>query len=367
MSTALLPPQASILLVDDYPANVLALEAILQPLGHRLVRANSGEEALKAVLRDELALIIMDVQMPGLDGFQTAEMIKTRDRSRHIPIIFLTAISQGRRAHLPGLRARRRRLHDEAVRPAHPAHQGIGVRRAVAARRAPKAARNGAARPRARTARAEVGGALRGAHRGDAADRPRHAPLGRALLLQPRLAALQRLRPGRDLRARLRRAPSRRARAPHSRCGRGLRRAAAGGARGARAPRRRRRSIAGTWCTFCRSSTATACSAAGSRRPPTSTRRERRATRRSAPTAPRTSSSPPCRTSCARRSTPSSAGRACCAPASSTAAQATRALETIERNAAMQARSSRICSTSRASSPASCVLQRRRRRSSARW
>ncbi len=85
---------ASILLVDDYPANILALEAILQPLGHTLVRAGSGEEALKAVLKHELALIIMDVQMPGLDGFQTASLIKMRDRSRHIPIIFLTAISK---------------------------------------------------------------------------------------------------------------------------------------------------------------------------------------------------------------------------------------------------------------------------------
>jgi hypothetical protein len=87
-------PPASILLVDDYPANILALEALLQPLGHALVRAHSGEEALKAVLKQEFALIIMDVQMPGMDGFQTASMIKTRDRSRHIPIIFLTAISK---------------------------------------------------------------------------------------------------------------------------------------------------------------------------------------------------------------------------------------------------------------------------------
>ena len=87
-------PTASILLVDDYPANILALEAVLQPLGHTLVRANSGEEALKQVLKHELALIIMDVQMPGMDGFQTASLIKTRDRSRHIPIIFLTAISK---------------------------------------------------------------------------------------------------------------------------------------------------------------------------------------------------------------------------------------------------------------------------------
>jgi PAS domain S-box-containing protein len=88
------PPAASILLVDDYPANILALEAILAPLGHTLVRAHSGEEALKEILRRELALIIMDVQMPGLDGFETAAMIKTRDKSRHIPIVFLTAISK---------------------------------------------------------------------------------------------------------------------------------------------------------------------------------------------------------------------------------------------------------------------------------
>ena len=88
------PPQASILIVDDYPANILALEAVLLPLGHKIVRAGSGEEALKAVLKHELALIIMDVQMPGMDGFQAASLIKTRDRSRHIPIIFLTAISK---------------------------------------------------------------------------------------------------------------------------------------------------------------------------------------------------------------------------------------------------------------------------------
>jgi PAS domain S-box-containing protein len=87
-------PQASILVVDDYPANILAVEAILAPLGHELVRAQSGEEALKAILRQEFAVIIMDVQMPGLDGFQTASLIKQRDRSRHIPIIFLTAISK---------------------------------------------------------------------------------------------------------------------------------------------------------------------------------------------------------------------------------------------------------------------------------
>jgi PAS domain S-box-containing protein len=88
------PPRAAILVVDDYPANLLALEAILAPLGHEVVRANSGPEALKAVLKQEFALIILDVQMPDMDGFQTASLIKTRDRSRHIPIVFLTAISK---------------------------------------------------------------------------------------------------------------------------------------------------------------------------------------------------------------------------------------------------------------------------------
>ncbi len=87
-------PPAAILVVDDYAANLLAVEAVLAPLGHRIVRATSGEDALRAVLRQDFALIILDVQMPGMDGFQTASLIKTRERSRHIPIIFLTAINK---------------------------------------------------------------------------------------------------------------------------------------------------------------------------------------------------------------------------------------------------------------------------------
>ena len=86
------PSTASILLVDDHPANLIALEAVLEPLGVRLVRATSGEEALKRVMQEELALILMDVQLPGLDGFQTAALIKQRERSRDIPILFITAI-----------------------------------------------------------------------------------------------------------------------------------------------------------------------------------------------------------------------------------------------------------------------------------
>ena len=86
--------RAKILCVDDTPENLLALEAILEPLGQELVRAGSGEEALRRLLGDEFALILLDVQMPGLDGFQTADLIKQRERNRHIPIIFLTAISK---------------------------------------------------------------------------------------------------------------------------------------------------------------------------------------------------------------------------------------------------------------------------------
>jgi signal transduction histidine kinase len=83
-----------ILLVDDRPENLFALEAVLEPLGQHLVRATSGEEALRALLVRDFALILLDVQMPGMNGFETAQLVKARERSRSIPIIFLTAISK---------------------------------------------------------------------------------------------------------------------------------------------------------------------------------------------------------------------------------------------------------------------------------
>jgi PAS domain S-box-containing protein len=86
--------QVDILLVDDRAENLLALEAILEPLGQRLVRAQSGESALRCLLEREFAVILLDVQMPGMNGFETARMIKARDRTKHVPIIFLTAISK---------------------------------------------------------------------------------------------------------------------------------------------------------------------------------------------------------------------------------------------------------------------------------
>ncbi len=86
--------QVNVLLVDDRPENLLALEAILEPLGQLLVRAISGPDALRKVLETEFAVILLDVQMPGMNGFEVAEIIKSRERSRTIPIIFLSAISK---------------------------------------------------------------------------------------------------------------------------------------------------------------------------------------------------------------------------------------------------------------------------------
>jgi CheY-like chemotaxis protein len=85
--------KANILLVDDRPENIVALEAILSSLNQTLVSARSGDAALKALLRDEFAVILLDVLMPGMDGFETAAHIKRRPRTRDVPIIFLTALN----------------------------------------------------------------------------------------------------------------------------------------------------------------------------------------------------------------------------------------------------------------------------------
>jgi PAS domain S-box-containing protein len=86
----------NLLLVDDQPANLLVLEAILADLGANLVKAPSGEEALRKLLKDDFAAILLDIQMQGMDGFETAKLIRSREKSRYTPIIFLTAYESHR-------------------------------------------------------------------------------------------------------------------------------------------------------------------------------------------------------------------------------------------------------------------------------
>jgi serine phosphatase RsbU (regulator of sigma subunit)/anti-sigma regulatory factor (Ser/Thr protein kinase) len=111
------PACTGILLVDDDEDGLRALHAVIEPLGQRLVGARSGEDALRLLLRDEFALILLDVRMPGLDGLETARYIKARARTRHIPIIFLTAhaedVEQVFRAYAAG-------AVDYVVKPLHP-------------------------------------------------------------------------------------------------------------------------------------------------------------------------------------------------------------------------------------------------------
>jgi CheY-like chemotaxis protein len=82
---------ATILLVDDRPENLLALEAILANPGYRLLTATSGQEALKLALRERFSVALIDVAMPEMNGFEVAEHLKALERSRHTPIIFITA------------------------------------------------------------------------------------------------------------------------------------------------------------------------------------------------------------------------------------------------------------------------------------
>lgn len=88
--TATVSEKAGILIVDDMEENLIALEAVLGPLDQPLVRARSGEEAMKAMLRQDFAVVLLDVLMPGMDGFETAANIKRLDQTKDVPIILLT-------------------------------------------------------------------------------------------------------------------------------------------------------------------------------------------------------------------------------------------------------------------------------------
>src|SRR5207302_9148687 len=95
-----------ILIADDHPANLLALEAVLEPLDRPIIKSSSGIEALRYLLDHDCCLALLDVAMPGLDGFDTAALIRSRERPRHIPIVFIRASAReqtyGFKCHGPG-------------------------------------------------------------------------------------------------------------------------------------------------------------------------------------------------------------------------------------------------------------------------
>lgn len=95
----------NILIVDDRPENLLVLESILEDTGVQIFKATTGNEALAIVLEQELALVLLDVQMPDMDGFEIAELMRRSERSRHIPIIFVTAISKEQKHIFQGYEA----------------------------------------------------------------------------------------------------------------------------------------------------------------------------------------------------------------------------------------------------------------------
>jgi PAS domain S-box-containing protein len=89
-------PRTKILVVDDQPANLLSMRAVLEPLDQEIIEARSGEQALRQLLQHNVSVVLLDIQMPGLDGFEVAKLIRGRDNERHTPIIFLTAFEDHR-------------------------------------------------------------------------------------------------------------------------------------------------------------------------------------------------------------------------------------------------------------------------------
>ena len=94
-----------VLMVDDQPANLVSLEAILEEEGRVLLKAHSGPEALKLLLKEDVSLVLLDVQMPGMDGFEVAELMRQRKDTQNIPIIFVTAISKEKKYVFKGYQA----------------------------------------------------------------------------------------------------------------------------------------------------------------------------------------------------------------------------------------------------------------------
>ena len=135
-----MPPRVKCLLVDDLEENLLALSALLRRDDVELLEARSGAEALELLLAHDVALALLDVQMPEMDGFELAELMRGSERTRHVPIIFVTAGARDQQRRVQGLRDRRGRLPLQADRAAHPAEQGRRLLPAVPAEAAAGAA-----------------------------------------------------------------------------------------------------------------------------------------------------------------------------------------------------------------------------------
>ena len=97
--------EQKLLLVDDQPANLVSLEAVLEGEGRTLLKAHSGQEALKILLKEDISLVLLYVQMPGMDGFEVAELMRQRKDTQTIPIIFVTAISKEKKYVFKGYQA----------------------------------------------------------------------------------------------------------------------------------------------------------------------------------------------------------------------------------------------------------------------
>src|SRR5690554_276552 len=97
--------EQKVLMVDDQPVNLVSLEAVLEEEGRILIKAHSGPEALKVLLKEEVSLVLLDVQMPGMDGFEVAELMRQRKDTQTIPIIFVTAISKEQKYVFQGYQA----------------------------------------------------------------------------------------------------------------------------------------------------------------------------------------------------------------------------------------------------------------------
>lgn len=101
---ALLNPRPAVLIVDDDPDDLFALKATLEPLDLEIVQAGNGEEALRRILERDFAVVIMDLMMPRLNGFEAAALIRDRERCRNLPILILSGYDQDGMRALPGYR-----------------------------------------------------------------------------------------------------------------------------------------------------------------------------------------------------------------------------------------------------------------------